>query len=117
VAAGLANARACARAAFGSQATELLCNVSEEDFIAYHTWSGENLRQVCREQSKKTGKKISTFNLILDMDGLSLAHRNALSFLKVQWTPAPGGRFSPHHRALPHTPCVPSVDAGVDRVR
>jgi len=67
-------------------ANELLCNVSEEDFLEFHTWMGETLRELCRSQSRKLGKKISTFNLVLDMDGLSLAHRNALSFLRVSTT-------------------------------
>lgn len=64
-------------------AAQLLQHVERAEFLAHHAWGLEQMRRCMRESSAKTGRPIHTFNTILDLSGLSLSHRNALSFLQV----------------------------------
>lgn len=63
--------------------TEIVQYVNVDVFILHHTHCMERLTKMMEEASKRTGKPIHTCTTILDMNGLSLAHRNTLVFLQA----------------------------------
>ena len=52
-----------------------------DDFMNSHIWGIEHLMQLAHEASVRRGKRVETFTSIIDMNGLSFAHRSALHML------------------------------------
>lgn len=59
-------------------------HVQEADVLRFHTHDMERMMERCREQSKKTGRKIETAVNLFDLDGLSIAFTGLMSvFQKI----------------------------------
>mmetsp|Transcript_17526 Transcript_17526/g.42786 ORF Transcript_17526/g.42786 Transcript_17526/m.42786 type:complete len:398 (+) Transcript_17526:252-1445(+) len=57
-------------------AAEFADRVDRADFKKFHIWKFEKLMKLCREQSKKLKKPIFNLTVIVDAEGLSMAHRH-----------------------------------------
>ena len=51
--------------------------------MRYHIWVMEKLMQRCGEETKKMGKMIDTMATVIDMKGLSMAHRAGIPVFKL----------------------------------
>jgi len=60
----------------------LLKHITWDDMLDSHIWGFEYLQKQCEEQSKKLGKRVEQITCIIDLDGLSLAHRVAIPWLR-----------------------------------
>ena len=52
-----------------------------EDFMNSHIWGIEHLMALAHQSSLQRRRRVETFTSIIDMDGLSFAHRSALHLL------------------------------------
>jgi hypothetical protein len=59
----------------------LLKHVAWEDMLESHIWGFEYLTKQMEEESKRRGQRIETITCVIDLEGLSLAHRVAIPWL------------------------------------
>lgn len=52
------------------------------EFIRVHVYFMERMARRCKEQSERTGKRVSRFVLVQDMQGLGVRHRKYISMLR-----------------------------------
>jgi len=66
----------------GKLLSDALCQlISIEEYVNSHISGFEFLSDSCFEQSKKLGKVVDTITVVLDLEGLGISHRNAISYL------------------------------------
>lgn len=58
-------------------------HLKDEDFLRHHLWQMEYLIEKCKEGSQRTGKVVDNFCSIVDLDGLSMAARKGLKFIRM----------------------------------
>jgi len=66
-----------------AQMTDMFAHAVVQDGLNLHLWDMEYATYRCREQKALRGKHIETVVNILDLSGLSMAHRNLLPWLQA----------------------------------